>query len=218
LRKEKVEEIWVVNWRVSGILMSVGLCATLMQACSRPLAPQESCNFVQNPEQQRVSWNRNVPVKLYLHKSVPQEAYAAIDRAVEEINLKAGNGHDLLKIIARGADGALNPQKDGYSMIYWFKEWDGNRSEQARTTIYWQGAEIFEADMRINAATFSYNEGVDSNFTNVDLQSLVLHELGHVLGLAHNATTGSVMNITLEDGQDRRKLGTVDLASLKCEY
>lgn len=207
-----------MKWRAFAILMSAGLCAMLMQACSRPLAPQESCNFVQNPEQQRVSWNRNVPVKLYLHKSIPHEAYAAIDRAVEEINLKAGKGHDLLKIIARGVDGPLNPAKDGYSMIYWYKEWDGNRSEQARTTIYWQGAEIFEADMRINAATFSYNEGEDSNFTNVDLQSLVLHELGHVLGLAHNATTGSVMNITLEDGQDRRKLGVVDLASLKCEY
>ena len=72
--------------------------------------------------------------------------------------------------------------------------------------------------MRVNADTFKYYEGEDTNFTNVDLQSLIVHELGHVLGLAHNATTGSVMNITLEDGQDRRKLGVVDLASLKCEY
>jgi hypothetical protein len=207
-----------VKWRAFAILMSAGLCAMLMQACSRPLAPQESCNFVQNPEQQRVSWNRNVPVKLYVHESVPEEAWPAIDRAVEEINLKAGRGHDLIKIVAHKAGGELNPKKDGYSMIYWYKKWSDSPSEQARTTIYWQGAEIFEADMRVNGDTFKYYEGEDTNFTNVDLQSLIVHELGHVLGLAHNATTGSVMNITLEDGQDRRKLGTVDLASLKCEY
>lgn len=204
--------------RAVGLLLFVGFCASMMQACSRPLAPQESCNFVQNPEQQRVSWNRQVPVKLYLHSSVPTEAYAAIDRAVEEINLKAGNGHDLIKIVSRGASGALDPKKDGYSMIYWYKDWSDSRSEQARTTIYWQGAEIFEADMRVNADTFQYYEGEDTNFTNVDLQSLIVHELGHVLGLAHNATSGSVMNITLNEGQNRRKLGDMDLASLKCEY
>lgn len=207
-----------MNRRAGVLLIFVGFCALLMQACSRPLAPQESCNFVQNPEQQRVSWNRQVPVKLYLHESVPEDAYEAIDRAVAEINLKAGNGRDLLKIVARKAGGPLDPRKDGYSMIYWFKDWKDSRSEQARTTIYWQGAEIFEADMRVNADSFKYYEGEDSNFTNVDLQSLIVHELGHVLGLAHNATSGSVMNITLNEGQNRRKLGDMDLASLKCEY
>lgn len=207
-----------MNRRAGGLLIIVGFCALLMQACSRPLAPQESCNFVQNPEQQRVSWNRQVPVKIFLHSSVPQQAYAAIDRAVEEINLKAGNGRELIKIISRGASGPLDPKKDGYSMIYWFKDWHDSRSEQARTTIYWQGAEIFEADMRVNADSFEYYEGEDPNFTHVDLQSLIVHELGHVLGLAHNASTGSVMNITLNEGQNRRKLGDMDLASLKCEY
>ncbi len=208
-----------MKFRALGLTLFAGFIALGMQACSRPLAPQDSCNFVQNPELQRVSWDRHVPVKLFLHKSVPTEAYAAIDRAIAELNLKAGNGKELLKIVARGADGALDPKKDGYSMIYWFNSWDHERpSEQARTTIYWTGAEIFEADMRINADNFSYNEGEDSNFTNVDLQSLVLHELGHVLGLAHNVTSGSVMNFTLNEGQDRRNLSDVDLASLKCEY
>lgn len=203
--------------RVLGMILLVSFGALVMQACSRPLSPQESCNFVQNPELQRVSWDRHVPVKLFLHKSIPTEAYGPIDKAIAEINLKAGK--ELLRIIARGADGGLIPQKDGYSMIYWLKTWDNEkRTEQARTTIYWTGAEIFEADLRINAANFSYYLGEDPNFTKVDLQSLVLHELGHVLGLAHNVTTGSVMNFTLNEGQDRRTLSDDDLASLKCEY
>ncbi len=201
------------------LILMVFLGSLLTQACSRPQSPEVPCNFVQNPEQQRVSWKKRGPVKLYLHESVPVSAYAAIDRAVAEYNVRLGGGHEIFKIIARGASGDLNPRKDGYSMLYWFNTWDPSRStEQARTTIYWSGTEIFEADIRINAADFSYHLGENSDFAGVDLTSLVVHELGHVLGLGHNVSHGSVMNITLDHGQDRRKLGDEDLASLKCEY
>ncbi|NJL25598.1 MAG: matrixin family metalloprotease [Calothrix sp. SM1_5_4] len=201
----------------AALILSV---STFIQACSRPLSPQESCNFVQNPELQRVAWKRGLPVRLYLHRSVPAEAYAAIDRAISEYNLRfAKDGREMFKIIARGVSGDLAPKKDGYSMIYWFDSWDPNRkTEQARTTIYWSGNEIFEADIRINGAGFSYYFGSEANFSGLDLDSLLVHELGHVLGLAHNGNHGSVMNTTLNNGQERRKLGTIDESSLKCEY
>jgi hypothetical protein len=201
-------------------LLCLAAAAALLQACSRPLSPQDSCNFVENPDQQRVSWKDHLPVKLYLNKSVPQDAYAAIDRAIAEYNAGPGGGREMFRIVARGVEGDLNPQKDGYSTIYWFNTWDADRTtEQARTTIYWSGNEIFEADMRINAKDFTYNYDVTvSSFTDVDLDSLVLHELGHVLGLAHTTAPGSAMHATLDEGQVRRALGTVDLADLKCEY
>ncbi|MBX3022049.1 MAG: matrixin family metalloprotease [Bdellovibrionales bacterium] len=200
------------------ILLMVAI-ATLIQACSRPPTPQESCNFVQNPEQQRVSWKSSLPVKLYLHSSVPAEAYPVIDKAISEYNLTVGGGREMFKIVARGASGDMNPGRDGYSMIYWFGSWDKSRpTEQARTTIYWSGSEIFEADIRINAANFRYYFGEDTHFSEVDLNSLMVHEIGHVLGLAHNVTSGSVMNITLDQGQVRRRLGAMDQTSLKCEY
>lgn len=200
-------------------LILIVLGAGLMQACSRPLPPQESCNFVQNPESQRVSWKQHLPLRLYVHRSVPPEAYAAIERAVAEYNSDLGGGREIFKIEARGVSGDLDPKKDGYSTIYWFDAWDPNKpTEQARTTIYWSGTEIFEADVRINASNFHYNYGTETNFSDVDLDSLLVHELGHALGLAHNVTHGSVMNITLDNGQVRRKLGEVDMASLKCEY
>jgi len=208
-----------VRVRLSGFILLVVVCALVTQACSRPLAPQESCNFVQNPEMQRVSWGRRLPVKMYVHQSVPVEAYPAIDRAIKEYNLKLGGGKEVIKIIARGVSGDLNPRRDGYSMLYWFKSWDSNRrTEQARTTIYWTGSEIFEADVRVNAANFSYSLGENTNPTEVDLVSLLVHEFGHVLGLGHTVTSGSVMNFSLDEGQDRRELSGEDLASLKCEY
>ncbi len=200
------------------LMLTVGL-ALGMQACSRTLPPEAGCNFVQNPEQQRVSWEGRIPVKLFVHSSVPATAYAAIDRAVAEYNSTLGGGREIFKIVAKGADGDLNPKKEGTSMIYWFDTWDaGKTTEQARTTIYWSGVQIFEADIRINAKNFTYNLDEATSFTNLDLQSLLVHELGHGLGLAHNAAGGSVMNYSLNEGQDRRKLGNVDLNSLHCEY
>lgn len=197
-------------------LVAIALVA-LLPACSRPLRPQESCNFVQNSQAQRLSWEKQLPVRLYVHQSVPQEALESINRAITEYNTELGK--EVFVIGNTNVGGDLNPIRDGYSMIYWFNSWDPNKpTEQARTTIYWTGSEIFEADVRINAAGFSYSYGSNSNPTHVDLTSLLVHEFGHVLGLAHNVTTGSVMNITLREGQDRSKVGGVDLASLKCEY
>lgn len=193
--------------------------ALAMQACSRPLAPQESCNFVQNPEQQRVSWKSRLPVKLIVHNSVPVNAYATLDKAVAEYNATIGGGREIFRIAVRGSDGAMEPRKDGNSVIYWFNTWDPAKpTEQARTTIYWSGVQIFEADIRINAKNFDYYMGDDQNFSDLDLQSLLVHELGHALGLAHSANNGSVMNFSLNEGQDRRKLTDSDKSNLRCEY
>jgi hypothetical protein len=208
-----------VKLRQTSLIVLIAMSALMNQACMRKLPAQESCNFVQNPEKQRVSWNNKVPVKIYLHESVPQEAYAAMDKAIAEYNAKLGGGREMFRIVARGASGALDPKRDGYSMVYWFKSWDpARRTEQARTTIYWTGDEIFEADIRVNAANFSYSIGENTHPAEVDLVSLMVHEFGHALGLGHTLNHGSVMNFSLDQGQDRRRLSDQDLASLQCEY
>lgn len=52
----------------------------------------------------------------------------------------------------------------------------------------------------------------------IDFESLVAHELGHVLGLGHIETEGSIMRRQLGSGVMRRGLRRVELDSLLCGY
>lgn len=177
---------------------------------------QNACNFVQNVDQQRVSWKGELPVHLRVHKSVPPDAKPAILRALAMYTQVLGK--EIFVIDTWEDDGPETPQKDGLSTIYWLSSWEPERAkEQARTTLYWNGNQIYEADIRVNAANFRFSFVPDGT-AQIDLESLMIHELGHVLGLTHDPTIGSVMNFSLNEGQIRRHLGIVDLSSLHCEY
>ena len=201
--------------------------AILTQACSRHLNPEKPCGFVQSSELQRVSWKENFPVRYMIHNSVPNEAYGAIRAAMEHWNIQLNK--EVFKIEIYGVGGVNEPRQDNVNVIYWMNQWEADRaSEQARTTIYWTGSRIYEADIRVNAA-FPYHFPEDdlltpqgdvdqSSIVGVDFKSLMIHELGHALGLAHREEVESVMPTTLASGIDRRQLSKADVDSVKCEY
>ncbi len=186
-----------------------------LAACAPKLEPESSCNFVQNSQEQRVSWKGNVPIEFKVHKSVPVEYRGAIYLAAAAWELRTGQRLFEFK----GIDYSDKPaKKDGSNVIYWLEEWDSSKeSEQARTTIYWKLDRIEEADLRINAENFTYfTDEIDAG--TVHLKSLVVHELGHVLGLKHNEKEGSVMNSILANFALRDEISDHELDSFKCEY
>jgi hypothetical protein len=199
-----------------------------LQGCAPK--PQDDCGFVQNVYGERISWKGEVPVTMYLHESVPQEHVAVIEAAAA--TWQDATGKRLINIVTdKRVYGAINPQKDGRNIIYYFNTWETDKkAEQARTSIYWVGDQIKETDMRINAAKdmsgtpyfkYYWNQpgvGTSSVVNAVNIEALVIHEMGHVLGLKHKDTSNSVMATYLANNVDRVNIPETDRSALQCEY
>lgn len=195
-------------------LLLIGLGLSL-QACGVKPAPEESCNFVQNADLQRVSWGSGTPVVMYIDESVPSVYRDAVKRAAATWNNDIGR--EVIKI--GGVTKMSGPAQDGANVIYFLDSWESDRTnEQARTTVYWAGTRIYEADIRVNNRDFNFFWGNDPVGGRVDIESLILHEMGHVLGLGHSTTAKSVMAKSLPSATLRRDLSTDDLSSIRCEY
>lgn len=199
-------------WRASVVIISA---LVLFQACAKKGGPQDSCNFVMNSDQQRVSWHAKLPVTLYVHSSVPPSYYSAITNAMDTWNKALNINAFNPPAYTNTPD---NHASDGYNVIYWItKDWFGTSDEQARTSLFYVDDQIYEADIRVNASNFNFSTDAPQA-DQVDFQSLMLHELGHVLGLAHIPTTDSVMFKSLASDKERRDPFKIDLTSLSCEY
>ncbi len=199
------------------LALSLLIAGTLaLQACGAKKSPEDSCNFVQNGEQQRVSWGAQVPVIIYVDRSVPSVFYDSIARGVAEWNTRVGR--EIVKVGGWAVNTTGQPAQDGQNIIYMLSDWEAEKSnEQARTTVYWAGDRIYEADIRINDRNFDFSWG-DPEPDKVDMQSLILHEFGHVMGLAHATTPQSVMARSLPNATKRRELSVADQNSIRCEY
>ncbi len=200
------------KWFVAVALISAGLS---LQACAPK--SQDDCGFVQNVYGERISWKGNLPITLYVHSSVPKQYYGAIQAAAKVWEDQLG--HKLFNIVTdQPITGPIDPHKDGSNVIYMMDTWEPDRTaEQARTSVYWVGDQIKEADIRINSK-FSFYWNQVGTPEGINIEALVLHELGHVLGLKHKDHDGSVMATYLPSDTDRTHLAVTDQSSLQCEY
>lgn len=76
-----------------------------------------------------------------------------------------------------------------------------------RATIVGQ-SEITDADMKLNNNVTWSNSGAFNTF---DVESVVLHEAGHFIGLDHSNTVSSVMYPSVAPGEIKRTLAQIDI-------
>jgi hypothetical protein len=197
-------------------ILMVTVSLTGFIACQPKLAPQSDCNFVMSAQIQRVSWKTNLPVKLYISPGIPQELREGIRIAASQWNFKIGK--EAISIM-ESDNTPQSPSQDGVNAIYWQTTWETNRqNEQARTTIHWKGDIINEADILVNAKDHQFTPFGQLEPDKIDFTSLMVHEMGHLLGLQHIPDIPSVMNPTLALDTQRFVPYDVDVKSVKCEY
>lgn len=209
-------------------IVSLGL-ALISISCAEKPAAEEPCNFVQNSFGQRVSWAR-MPIQFYVDDSLSDQQYYGLERAMQVWNDYFDR--PVFSLIGRTThlpDPKFNGQgrvvPDGYNGVYivdgsYFQN-TSTKDEQARTSISYRGDMIYEADILIDATERFYYEKqeIRSSQRKINFESLLVHELGHVLGLEHiEDAAGSVMHPKLQFGEYRVDITDADYESLACEY
>lgn len=198
------------------LLLSLSFPLLFMSACGVKKEAQEDCGFVQNVYGQRISWKTNAPISLYVHESFPEAMLPSLKAAMDI--WAQSLGRPVFQITQTKYQSA-GPVQDGVNVIYWLSNWEPNKStEQARTSVYWVGDQIKEADIRINSKNFKFYSVLPGKLGEVHFESLMIHELGHVFGLKHKDDGGSVMSTYLASQTLRTKVAGGDLNNLRCEY
>ena len=188
----------------------------LLVNCGTKREAQPACGFVQNVYGERISWKDSSAVPLFVHESFPANMLPALQKAMARWDQVLGR--QAFRIAQTGYQSA-GPSQDGVNVIYWMKTWEATKTtEQARTSVYWVGDQIKEADIRVNNKNFNYYLDGQAAGNSVHLESLLVHELGHVLGLKHRDEAGSVMNTYLAAQTQRTAISKTDVQDLKCEY
>lgn len=89
-------------------------------------------------------------------------------------------------------------QHSNNNILMFRDQWPYAGAATALTTLTFAVADgrILDADVEVNTSVLQGSTGE----TRLDLDAVLLHEVGHVLGLAHSQVGGAVMSLNLDDG------------------
>lgn len=106
------------------------------------------------------------------------------------------------------------PANDGVNQIRW-----GSTSGSLATTTIWTNTttgDILEADCVFNDS-FTWSTASPTPAGQFDIESVMLHEFGHILGLDHS-TAPAIMQPSIPNGTQRRTLNADDQAGIRAIY
>ena len=139
----------------------------------------------------------SIPAFVIVHTTDPKE----LDTIVSSVNTwNTAAGKQVLYIGQPNRENAptieINFKRDS---------WVGQPNQQGVTYNYNDSKTSFYSVVDINAYNWRFDSKV---FYSVDLESIMLHELGHAIGIEHSDDPKAAMYPYLDIGQERRSLDT----------
>lgn len=126
----------------------------------------------------------------------------------------------LLEIASRESDTVKGAEaEDGRNdVIVHTTDWEPPLTVGAagQTIIYVRSGSIVEADIHLNARDYQFAVGDVPG--KIDLQSVLTHELGHLVGIGHSEVERATMNATLPSGIAARSLERDDVEAVCALY
>ena len=224
-----------------GTIRSVGLALVGLALVG---APQSALGFefatdTGEPDGNRLRWQPGQPIHFTQHVEpgggfpaflLHAEARRAFQTwaAVEESGLEfieddVFAGSECPHSLPDGASseetcgGALPPHDFRSALFFIETVWPFGEEVIALTTLSWrEGGELVDADISFNGVDYDWSVSTDEN--KVDYQSIVLHEVGHFIGLGHSADPEAVMRADYDEGDIVRSLGADDRAGIAALY
>ncbi len=158
------------------------------------------------------------------------QKHAAIGRSIDTWNAAADDCGSALCLNDAGTDppaGSVGHDREGanHNIVTfvqtkptWRSAFPGQEDAFGITLItsVVGTGQMVDADVYINEAFFTHSVTAEPTPNRADFESVVTHELGHVLGFDHTDIESSMMFRSLGEGMARRSLHPVDVTGL-CE-
>ncbi len=165
-----------------------------------------------------IRWPNNAPMSYYINLDSNRPEGVLADAMAVEIASAFKTWEDVASstvAFTYGGDGYRDGKDhvDGYNDIVWGQPSDFPSSGTlGLTSLTWVGDSFVEADVMLNPVHDWSTDGIDD----FDLQTVVLHEIGHFLGLGHTGNGEAVMYVSYNG--IRRELGQEDVEDISALY
>lgn len=112
----------------------------------------------------------------------------------------------------------VSGEADGVNLVVWLTEWpeDWGATQLAHTNFIWneRTGEILDVDVVLNGQDYYWTAG---DITITDIEDVLVHEIGHLLGFAHSTDPEASMYAGYTEGEvKKRDLAATDIQGL-CE-